>query len=49
MAARRNIGLSALIQASRLTRAPICSDLGLLGPRINAGGRVGNPIWRFAC
>lgn len=42
MAARRNIGLSALIQASRLTRAPICSDLGFaLGPRINAGGRVG--------
>ena len=42
MAARRNIGLSALVQASRLTRAPICSDLGFaLGPRINAGGRVG--------
>eukprot|EP01035_Chromulina_nebulosa_P011038 gene11038-14770_t len=42
MAARRTIGLSALIQASRLTRAPICSDLGFaLGPRINAGGRVG--------
>lgn len=42
MAARRNVGLSALIQASRLTRAPICSDLGFaLGPRINAGGRVG--------
>ncbi|MEE9434934.1 MAG: single-stranded-DNA-specific exonuclease RecJ [Sphingorhabdus sp.] len=42
MAARRNIGLAALIEASRLTRAPICSDLGFaLGPRINAGGRVG--------
>lgn len=42
MAGRRNVGLSALIQASRLTRAPICSDLGFaLGPRINAGGRVG--------
>jgi single-stranded-DNA-specific exonuclease len=42
MAARRNIGMSALIEASRLTRAPICSDLGFaLGPRINAGGRVG--------
>ena len=42
MAARRNIGMAALIQASRLTRAPICSDLGFaLGPRINAGGRVG--------
>ncbi len=42
MAARRNIGLAALIEASRLTRAPTCSDLGFaLGPRINAGGRVG--------
>lgn len=42
MAGRRNIGLAALIEASRLTRAPICSDLGFaLGPRINAGGRVG--------
>jgi single-stranded-DNA-specific exonuclease len=42
MAQRRNIGLTALIEASRLTRAPTCSDLGFaLGPRINAGGRVG--------
>lgn len=42
MAQRRNIGLAALIAASRLTRAPTCSDLGFaLGPRINAGGRVG--------
>jgi len=42
MARRENIGLSALIDASRLTRAPTCSDLGFaLGPRINAGGRVG--------
>lgn len=42
MAARRNIGMAALIQASRLNRAPLCSDLGFaLGPRINAGGRVG--------
>lgn len=42
MAARRNIGLNALIEASRLTRAPTASDLGFaLGPRINAGGRVG--------
>lgn len=42
MAGRANIGLDALITASRLTRAPICSDLGFaLGPRINAGGRVG--------
>jgi single-stranded-DNA-specific exonuclease len=42
MGAGRNIGLNALILASRLKRAPICSDLGFaLGPRINAGGRVG--------
>ncbi|KQT33038.1 single-stranded-DNA-specific exonuclease RecJ [Sphingomonas sp. Leaf412] len=42
MGGRRNVGLAALIEASRLTRAPVCSDLGFaLGPRINAGGRVG--------
>jgi len=42
MAARRNVGLAALIEASRLTRDPTCTDLGFaLGPRINAGGRVG--------
>jgi len=42
MAARRNIGLNALAAAARLNRAPSCSDLGFaLGPRINAGGRVG--------
>ncbi|NCQ63364.1 MAG: single-stranded-DNA-specific exonuclease RecJ [Alphaproteobacteria bacterium] len=42
MAKRANTGMSALIDASRLSRAPIASDLGFaLGPRINAGGRVG--------
>lgn len=42
MARRDNKGLAALIDASRLDRAPTCSDLGFaLGPRINAGGRVG--------
>ena len=42
MSKRQNVGMSALIDASRLKRAPICSDLGFaLGPRINAGGRVG--------
>lgn len=42
MGQRRNIGLNALIEASRLSRAPTASDLGFaLGPRINAGGRVG--------
>ncbi len=42
MARRENIGMAALIDASRLSRAPTCSDLGFaLGPRVNAGGRVG--------
>jgi len=43
MARRENVGLAALIDASRLTRAPSCSDLGFaLGPRINAAGRIGD-------
>jgi len=42
MGRRDNVGMAALIDASRLSRAPICSDLGFaLGPRVNAGGRVG--------
>ena len=42
MAARQNIGLSALAEAARLVKPPSCRDLGfVLGPRINAGGRVG--------
>ncbi len=42
MAGRRNLGLATLAAVSRLTRAPLCHDLGFaLGPRINAGGRVG--------
>jgi len=42
MGRRGNVGLAALIDASRLTRAPVASDCGFaLGPRINAGGRVG--------
>ena len=42
MAARQNIGMNALAQAARLVKAPSCRDLGFaLGPRINAGGRVG--------
>ena len=42
LARRERIGMAALIDASRLTRAPQCSDLGFaLGPRINAGGRIG--------
>jgi single-stranded-DNA-specific exonuclease len=42
MAARGNIGLAALAEAARLVKPPSCRDLGFaLGPRINAGGRVG--------
>ena len=42
MAARRNPGLNALIAVSGIERAPTAHDLGFaLGPRINAGGRVG--------
>jgi single-stranded-DNA-specific exonuclease len=42
MAAGANTGLAALRDAARLHRAPVCADLGFaLGPRINAGGRVG--------
>ena len=42
MARGQNIGLKALATAARLTAAPSCRDLGFaLGPRINAGGRVG--------
>ena len=42
MAKRQNIGLGALLETARLSRAATCADLGwALGPRINAGGRVG--------
>jgi len=42
MAARENIGLVALAEAARLVKPPSSRDLGFaLGPRINAGGRVG--------
>lgn len=42
MAKRENTGMAALIDASRLKAAPKSSDCGFaLGPRINAGGRVG--------
>ena len=42
MRTRRNIGLTALIDAAGLTKPPGARDLGFaLGPRVNAGGRVG--------
>jgi single-stranded-DNA-specific exonuclease len=43
MAARSRPGLAALMDAARLDRAPRARDLGFaLGPRINAGGRIGD-------
>lgn len=42
MRARRNPGLTALIDVAGLTKPPAARDLGFaLGPRVNAGGRVG--------
>ncbi|MEM9583380.1 MAG: single-stranded-DNA-specific exonuclease RecJ [Pseudomonadota bacterium] len=44
MAQRRRIGLTALADIARMDTAPTSYHLGfLLGPRINAGGRVGTP------
>jgi single-stranded-DNA-specific exonuclease len=42
MAQRRNVGLAALADVARLREPPGAYHLGfLLGPRVNAGGRVG--------
>src|SRR5207244_1863336 len=42
MRRREHVGLTALVDAARLTGPPECWHLGfLLGPRINAGGRIG--------
>ncbi len=42
MRARRNVGLTALVDVAGLSRPPVARDLGFaLGPRVNAGGRVG--------
>lgn len=42
VAERRNTGLAALADVARMDETPTCYHLGfLLGPRINAGGRVG--------
>ncbi len=39
---RRNPGIAALLDVAGVTRAPVARDLGFaLGPRVNAGGRVG--------
>ncbi len=42
MRTRRNPGLTALLDVAGVTRPPVARDLGFaLGPRVNAGGRVG--------
>ncbi|WP_413864243.1 single-stranded-DNA-specific exonuclease RecJ, partial [Albidovulum sp.] len=42
MARRERVGLTALSDIARLDRAPTAYHLGfLLGPRVNAGGRIG--------
>jgi single-stranded DNA-specific DHH superfamily exonuclease len=50
MARRENIGMAALIDASRLNRAPTCSDLALRWARAStpAGGSA-NRRWACAC
>ena len=43
MAKRQNVGLKALCDISGISTSPTVYHLGyILGPRINAGGRVGN-------
>jgi len=43
MRGRRNVGLRALFDAAGLKQAPTTYSLGfVLGPRINAGGRIGD-------
>ena len=43
MRGRGRVGLAALMDAARLDGPPRCYHLGfLLGPRINAGGRIGD-------
>ncbi|MGH6855312.1 MAG: single-stranded-DNA-specific exonuclease RecJ [Aestuariivirga sp.] len=43
MARRENVGLAALADVARLKSKPDCYALGfMLGPRLNAAGRIGN-------
>ena len=43
MARRENLGLAMLSDIARLKRQPDCHALGfLLGPRLNAAGRIGH-------
>ena len=43
MKRRQNIGIKVLSDISKINSAPNTQSLGFsLGPRINAGGRIGN-------
>jgi single-stranded-DNA-specific exonuclease len=45
LARRQNLGLAALADAARLKRPPDAYALGyILGPRLNAAGRIGNAM-----
>ena len=41
MSRRQNLGIAALADVSRLAQMPEAWHLGFVGPRVNAGGRVG--------
>lgn len=44
LGARHRVGLAALMDVAGVRDAPTCHTLGFaLGPRINAGGRIGEP------
>ena len=47
---KRNLGLKTLIDICKIESNPSIYHLGyLLGPRINAGGRVGNVLMALIC
>ena len=46
MKKKMNIGITALSQISRVYEQLNCYHLGyVMGPEVNAGGRVGKQIW----
>jgi len=50
MRRREGVGLTALMDCGAADRSPAPFHLGfLLGPRINAGGRIGRLTWASGC
>jgi single-stranded-DNA-specific exonuclease len=49
MAGRRNTGLAALAEAARLTRAPLCHDLGFSGRASTPAAASASRTWACAC